>query len=582
MASKLMKLELGNFKCFEQHTIFFCETTIMIGENNAGKSTVVEALRILGLACHRLKSISVYRNIPNWLFDIKHSSVKGIMISSKNIDVELEQVFTGYGNPPASIKAYFDNKLIIEIYIHSEDELFAILYSGRKTINSRVKALELGAPNVFVLPQISPLNRRENYVTEETIQRNKFSKRTSGNFRSILYDNKDTNEYRYFQRVLEETWNGVRIYALEKSDNTMYLQLREREFVTEIYYMGHGVQMWLQTMWFITCAGKDAIIVLDEPDVYMHADLQRKLIRLLKGNYSQTIIATHSVEIMSEVQPNEILIINRKEKESIFAENYPVVQAAISGMGSIHNINLSRMLNNKKYMFVEGKDKDILSIFYDKIYKDNSVPLDHITSVITGGWGSWNLQKINAKKLLAEMRELKIFFLYDRDYHTQEEIGERMDDAQKNNILIHIWERKEIENYLIIPKAIARVIKKRNESLDLEQLSEEIKSLINTICESLKDATLDKIVDSLKHIKIHQHKEYSTIKSEIKPKFEKDWKIYENKISLISGKELISTLSEECKIKFGVSFGIKQIASSINSTEIPIEVKSFLDMIKNS
>ena len=36
--------------------------------------------------------------------------------------------------------------------------------------------------------------------------------------------------------------------------------------------MGHGVQMW-----FIVKAGKDGFIILDESDVYMHADLQRRL-----------------------------------------------------------------------------------------------------------------------------------------------------------------------------------------------------------------------------------------------------------------------------------------------------------------
>jgi hypothetical protein len=33
--------------------------------------------------------------------------------------------------------------------------------------------------------------------------------------------------------------------------------------------MGHGLQMWLQTMWFLARVGYAACAILDEPDVYM-------------------------------------------------------------------------------------------------------------------------------------------------------------------------------------------------------------------------------------------------------------------------------------------------------------------------
>ena len=49
----------------------------------------------------------------------------------------------------------------------------------------------------------------------------------------------------------------------------------------------------------------------------MHADLQRKLIRLLKGRHHQVIVATHSVEIMAEVDAQDVLIINRMAESAM-------------------------------------------------------------------------------------------------------------------------------------------------------------------------------------------------------------------------------------------------------------------------
>ena len=65
--------------------------------------------------------------------------------------------------------------------------------------------------------------------------------------------------------------------------------------------------MWLQAMWFLTRARLHGTVILDEPDVYMHADLQRRLVRQIKGTHRQIIIATHSPEIMAEVEPEDIL-----------------------------------------------------------------------------------------------------------------------------------------------------------------------------------------------------------------------------------------------------------------------------------
>jgi AAA15 family ATPase/GTPase len=43
------KLTVENFRGFDHHEIPFRETTIIVGANNAGKSTAVEALRLIAL-----------------------------------------------------------------------------------------------------------------------------------------------------------------------------------------------------------------------------------------------------------------------------------------------------------------------------------------------------------------------------------------------------------------------------------------------------------------------------------------------------------------------------------------------------
>ena len=83
--------------------------------------------------------------------------------------------------------------------------------------------------------------------------------------------------------------------------------------------MGHGLQMWLQTMWFLVQAKGSQTVILDEPDVYMHPDLQRKLVKTVQRSGQQLLLTTHSVEIMSEVAPENILVIDGARRSSAFA-----------------------------------------------------------------------------------------------------------------------------------------------------------------------------------------------------------------------------------------------------------------------
>jgi hypothetical protein len=580
MLNSLLYIKLNNFKCFQNHSVYFNDCTVMIGQNNAGKTTVVEALRLLGLACARLKTIKAYPNRPEWLKDNLGQGIRGVKISAKAIDTDLEQVFYQYGDPPAIIEAAFSNNIAICIYINAETDLYATLWKDGKNVASNIRANEIGVPNVRVLPQIIPLLKEEPYVSVETLQKNQFSKRTSGNFRNNLLKSKGTTLFDSFQKMIDETWGAIKISRIETSSDLhmVSLDIRDKSYVTEIYYMGHGIQMWLQTLWFITCSSPDAIIVLDEPDVYIHADLQRKLVRMLNGNYAQIIIATHSVEIISEVRPENILIINRNNEESILADGYPILQTAISNLGSIHNITLARMLNNKKYIYVEGDDLELLRVFYDKIYPQNSMPLDHIPNVSTGGWGSWDIQKDNARRLIEITPTLKTYFIYDRDYHLNEDVSVRELEANNRNIRLHVWKSKELENYVISSEAIAAFICQKNCTKEYNAVNNEVLELIIELSNERRIFIRNQRFEELSKKKEYKGKAVRAI--ELADEWiEQKWKDYNSIISIVPGKEMISKLSELCKKKYNVSFSPIQIASAMKISQIPEEVKEVLQLI---
>jgi energy-coupling factor transporter ATP-binding protein EcfA2 len=355
------------------------------------------------------------------------------------------------------------------------------------------------------------------------------------------------------------------------------LIVRDSDFAAEIGWMGHGLQMWLQTMWFLAKSKEDSTIILDEPDVYMHADLQRKLIRFLKSKYKQVIIATHSIEIISEVEPENILVIDKKKQTSHYSNSVPAVQSLIYSIGSIHNIGLARLWSSKKLLLVEGKDIAILKRLQDTIFRNNPIPFDIIPRSSIGGWNGWQFVK-GADFVLKNglKQDINVYCILDSDYHSQSEIQERMSEAKSIGVCLHIWEKKEIENYLLSPLAICRILE-RNTKTSKPLTVKIIEKQLNDLTESMKTEITDKFADEIQS----KNKKWqpSTVNREARKYVESHW---HNKLDIISGKELINKFNNWSNSRYKASLSINGLARELHLEEIPSEMVKIITAIEKN
>jgi len=275
------KLVLKNFRGFKMQEIDFRPLTIIVGKNNAGKSTLIEALRLISLIVERYQYVNY--KIPKWV-----NLPSGISPSLEGYGFNFKSIFNNYSEPPANIEVYLSNGVQISIFIGDNEQVHAVLYDIKgKLINSKAKALKVLIPKISTLPQIRPLVEEEELLDEDYVKRLVSSNLSSLHFRNQLLLYK--KYYSEFKKLSEKTWDGMKIQSLDSEINQpISLLVRDGNFVAEVSWMGHGLQMWLQTIWFLSRCSKSETIILDEPDVYLHADLQRKLIRLLKGKFRQT------------------------------------------------------------------------------------------------------------------------------------------------------------------------------------------------------------------------------------------------------------------------------------------------------
>ncbi|MGP8152544.1 MAG: ATP-dependent nuclease [Smithella sp.] len=576
----LSEIKLINFRCFSEHVVPLKQTSIIIGRNNAGKSTVVEAIRLVAIVATRYKSLS-YKSPVDWPYLPKREI--GVSPSLKGMEFNFRTIFHRYGDPPSIIIAKFDNDNSIKIYIGEEGKIHAVIYNSQGTvIRSRSEANSIDIPRVEIMPQIAPVSRNEVVLTEDYVKSAISSSLAPLHFRNQLKILKE--HVGIFKEMAENTWPGLQIRELDYGrgylGDSIQLSIRDEDFVAELSLMGHGLQMWLQTMWFLARSSQSATVILDEPDVYMHPDLQRRLIRYIKNRYNQIIITTHSVEIMSEVDADEILIIDRKNKKSRYAGTLPAVQRIIEHIGSVHNINLARLWHSRRCILVEGKDIKLLNEIHRIIFPEKNDNLSASPHMSIGGWGCWNYA-IGSSMLLKNSggQSIIVYCILDSDFFPKAEIKKRLMEARNCNVNLHIWKYKEIENYFIQPAAIQRVINSQIRKRIKAPTIKEVSIQIEVAIDELKDSTLDAI--STEILSRDKGLGAGGANKIARQRIDEAWKTQMGRIGIVSGKELFSSLSKWSQDNYSVSLSPALVARNLYLSEISDELKYVVSSIEN-
>lgn len=555
----IKRLTITNFRCYKNSTIFFEGTSILVGRNNAGKSTLIEALKIISVITRKYKTLRFVAP-PDW---IKECVDFGVSPAVENMNISDRGIFYMYGEEPAVVEAQFVNGTSIKAYVGEGLSIFANIYDsdGCPARNSKeLKLIEI--PTIEVLPQISAVLDAEKVIKKATVDHNKSTRLASRNFRNQLFYYEDA--FPMFKSLVESTWENIKVSPIESifENDGQLLQffVRVKNFEAEIGWMGHGLQMWIQTMWFVSQCGKDSIVVLDEPDVYMHADLQRRLIRLITPMFPQLIIATHSLEIIEEVTSDCIIPIDSSKTEIKPIGEASSLQFISKNLGSSFNIDLARLFISNKFLVLDGDDtsRRILSAFQSVLFPQDLHPIINLPKTFINGWNDWEKVKVLSGLFESNDIPVNLFCLFKSGYKSQEEIARRKKEAKQNKIGVHILSKKEIENYAINENAILRYIlnKKHRGDLSLEKLN----SVMSGIKSEMKDDIINYSISNLREEVLDVQKAYQSLDAD----------------DIISGREFFNILSLWTQEKFGITISARQVIPYFNAEEIDIEIKNII------
>lgn len=577
----LERITLRNFRGFREHIVPFRDLTVAVGRNNAGKSTIAEALRLISLVATRYTRLN-FTYPPDWTELPRRA--RGVYPSTRDLEMNTSTLFYQYSEPPATIGARFTNHASIELRIGLGGEAFATITSplGRP-VQTRSGTADLDLPSVSIMPQPEPLQRYERRLAPDYVRSRIGSHLSSQHFRNQLLLFHGQPEFRTFCELAGRTWPGLRVHQLIKppleTTNPIELHIRDRNFVAEVGSMGHGLQMWLQTIWFLARARRSATIILDEPDVYLHADLQRRLMKHLAGSYRQVIVTTHSVEVMAEVEPEQILIVDRGRGRSDFATGLPVVQRVVEGIGSSANLQFARLWTSKRFIYVEGKDVRLLREWHATLFPEALFALDVIPNCPVGGWDGWAYAVGSTRGFKNALGDEIIFYCFlDSDYHTDHQVEGRLKDARKKGVELHIWRKKEIENYLLDEQIIARLISRQARGTRKPPTAEEARTKTLEIAGQFKEDMFNAYAESYQKddragglTMANRRAQKHVPDPETDP---------EDFLRRAPGKEVLRGLATWARAGWGVNLTAQGIARAAHANEIDTEIADVLRKVE--
>ncbi|OKP65811.1 hypothetical protein BTE77_32560 [Ensifer adhaerens] len=221
---------------------------------------------------------------------------------------------------------------------------------------------------------------------------------------------------------------------------------------------GSGFLQWL-SVYALALDPSVNVILLDEPDAHLHPSLQSQLIdhlfSICEKRSKQLLLATHSTEILRWVDHGKILAFKGSRANYLNESNQKV--SLFLGLGSDYAPKLDPLRKGKRLLIVENdSDARILKAWARQL------KIDWPGKLVVWPWtGGSSERKQLFLQLKNEIEDLRVISIRDRDdmeldHVDKTTLRDKSVGNQHGDLMLRVWRRRHIENYVLQPDAISR------------------------------------------------------------------------------------------------------------------------------
>lgn len=262
----LSSIRLQNYKCFEDETIELnvpdgatagSGLTLLVGENNSGKTTLFSALT-------KLKSKAV-------VYSLEKRNGADIAITLTDSDGAVKEIKNKPGS--ANIEITGESRLSLSTIDIVRDNKFWVGNAGARSL------------------------AYSDYRNAQEYARESIDNRLASALISVV-DNDDLKER--FDNMLKEIFPDFREWTTDADDPQagVYIKYKvsDDQYVKIDHSVGSGILSVFRIVYALVAEDTDKIVLIDEPEVYLHPLAQQNLLKVLERESAryQIVFTTHS------------------------------------------------------------------------------------------------------------------------------------------------------------------------------------------------------------------------------------------------------------------------------------------------
>ncbi len=550
----LKSITIKNFKSIENEEFQFTELDLLVGVNNSGKTTILQAI-ILWKFCidflisqnPNLKRKNAISLGDTEFFAFPYDRDFSSLWHNKSTQNEKS------ARKPIILHAQWVkndmvHSLSIEITYLSARSITIKPQSDNDWHNFHKQKIENLFPQIVYVPPSLGIESHETKGDEGYI-RSETGRGLPGRIiRNVLLNlsKRGDEEWKKFTNIIEK-WFAIHINkpkydpAIDRYINITYQKIHHQTKKLavpklDLIMAGSGFHQILIALGFFY-AYKPDIILYDEPDAHLHHNLQRNLIEYLKENKinTQFIIATHSEIFIDNVDNSSLY--------SLISPNSKRFDDKLVIKDSLELIEQHQLISiaaNPLVLYVEGRNDEHILRAWDK----NFNILDRFTIIPLHGVDK-NIMYEKAKKHFKALRQfapqVEKIILFDGDNKPQ----------YPNDPSVYEWGRKNIDNYFFVEDLWYRLLPK---------------------CQQFHKDQLYKIINGFlnENTLLHLHIDYKT--TNLRP-----FKEFDGKKLLFEEEQCLYNQIKNYCLKNTLSFNPKyyEIALAMKPNEIHKDIEQF-------
>ena len=495
-------IRIVNFRQIEDQTIELSPTTVVVGPNNGGKTTLLQAISLFAMAVKKWGSER--GNVPN---SKKKSSVAFTLEELNDITtIEFRELWKDLKLNDRSKKNDKTIQNVIKIQIHCTGHTlleleknkkewqagFEFSYARNNLIYARLiknQADEAYSfPEILLqeqigyLPSVSDLKPTEYKFERGGILHHIGHGNTAEVLRNIcylVYEGEDKSKWDDLVGIIQQTFKiGINPPQYLPTTGLLKMSYQEGDKTMDLSSLGSGSRQAILLFAYLF-AFPNTVTLLDEPDAHLEVIRQKniydKLTDLAKRNNSQIIIATHSEGVLDRAFSKDAVIssvlgqFKRENEEGKKKISYLLWKWGYEELLSARD--------KKRVLYFEGStDLDFLRAFAGRLGFGDFCQFIEEGLYPKAVGNDVSLAKHHFDILKHFVPELKGYALFDN-------LDKDIQDVPPG-LIMHQWKRKEIENYLPLPQCLYGYVE--DEELPAFEIFENIVAG-NTPPEALRD-----------------------------------------------------------------------------------------------